>query len=166
MVAKMTPHPTRKSLEQIEDARLNAEKQTVLAQPHRRGERGHMTDNFGTFLRFAFGPHEQDQMRRCWEAGQSYIVKTSNLRRAEGLPGKAFLLDDDRTSTGGEHDQSIIDDLKKQIDACKNAMKCSGLPAFTAAENLILEDKIICQGSFAPIKRAIINLAICLGFIS
>ena len=158
----MTVNPTRKSLEQIEDSRLNAEKQTVLAQPHRRGERGDMTDNFGTFLRFAFGPNEQDLMRRCWEAGQAYIAMVAKWRRAKGIPQRWLM---DEKGDGNPLHQSVIDKWFERISRCENVMKCSGLPGFYAAHGLILDDKCQPVELSGPIKRAVINLAVEIGTV-
>jgi hypothetical protein len=165
MTKPVTKEPTRKSLEEIEDARLNIERLPVFAQPHRNGERGDMTDVFGTFLRFSFGPHEQDHMRRCWEAGQTYIRKVARLRRVKGIPQKV-VIEDETPSCGNPLDEKIVAAWQEEIEECEKAMKKTGLLGFRAANDLILYEIPPTASLFSPIRRAIIELAICLGTIS
>jgi hypothetical protein len=158
--------PTRKSLEDLQRENDRREKLQVLAQPHRRGNDGYMTDGFGTFLRREFWRVDEiDLQRQCWDAGQSYIRHVARLRRAETIPQRA-LIEDETPSNGGVLDEEVIAEWRREIKRCEFAMKCSGVPGFRAANNLVLEDVPPEVKLYGPVKRAIIQLAICLGVIS
>lgn len=157
---------TREQREAVADAARLVETNQVAAQPHRRGDRGYMTDGFGTFIQREFkGIDERETGRKCWEAGQKYITKRARLRRVKGVPCKV-LLEDESPSNGGELDEATVEGWREEIARCEAAMKCSGLPGFHAAENLVLEDVPPELHLYGPVKRALVQLAICLGTIS
>lgn len=152
---------TRQSLSREQrEAMANAErlKETdqVAAQPHRRGNRGDMADAFGHFVR------RHGVRRGCYDAGQRYALKLSRLRRVQGIPAR-LLLWDDVTAAADEPDDATVAEWKLEIALCENAMKCSGLAGFLAARALIVEDAEPGVELRGPVRRAIQQLAICLG---
>src|SRR5205807_4915839 len=164
----MNANPTRQSLEQDAEARrlaaLDVEKQTVLAQPHRRGDRSDMTDPLGVFVRFQWPQDKQDQARRCWEAGWKYVALVAKWRRVKGIPQTAWL-EDETPSLGGEMDEKRIAEWGQEIRQCEEAMKCSGLPGFYAAQHLLLEGISPSEHVYGPVKLPVTQLAISLGFL-
>jgi hypothetical protein len=154
--------PSRQDLEAIVDANLNKEKLVVLAQPHRLGDSGEMVGAFGSFIKYFFADiTEQNTGRRCWEAGRIYTLLVAKWRRAKGIP-QTWLMDE--KGEGGELDNGVIEEWRRRIDECENAMKCSGVAGFRAAQNLVLEDVPPPERLLGPVKRAIIQLGIFLIF--
>ena len=147
----------RQTLEERQDAEDIKEKLTVLSQPHRLGERGDMTDALGTFVR------REECGRKCYEGGQMYIQLVAKWRRAKGIPQRWLL---DEKGNGGELEDSIIENWGKRILDCENAMKCSGLSGFRAAQALVLDDVPPPENLYGPVKRAIFQLAICMGLFA
>jgi hypothetical protein len=150
------PVPSRQSLEELERARRLHETEQVLAQPHRRGDDSDMTDALGTFVR------RENCGRRCYEAGQLYIQLVAKWRRAKGIPQRVRI-EEEGVHGGGELDKGVVKGWGERIAECENAMKCSGLPGFRAAQELVLEDFPPPVRLYGPVKRAITQLAICLG---
>lgn len=153
-IALKDGRPTRQTLEDIERAARLVETQQVVAQPHRRGDDGIMVDPFGVFVR----------MRKCgvlcYEAGQEYIMLVAKWKRATGLPQRWL---SDEKGSGGELEDGVIDRWFAQIKDCETAMKCAGMPAFRATQNLILDDVFPEANIVQPVERAVTNLAISLG---
>lgn len=147
---------TAEQREAAADAVRLKETDQVAAQPHRHGDRGDMTDALGTFVRL------QGCGRRCYEGGQIYIRLVAKWRRAKGIPQRA-LIDEEGIHGGGELEDGVVEGWGKRIEQCENAMKCSGLSGFRAAQALVLDDVPPPSSLYGPVKRAIIQLAICLG---
>ena len=176
----MTSGPTRKSLEEIEDARMIAEKLTVLAQPHRLGDRSDMTDPLGMFVRMHLTHFVEGRwvcQRECYDAGWEYFSLVRRWRRMRGVANPDRIEEISLKGMGplaGETEAQwqerigkIVKDWERQIRRCENTMKCSGLPGFNAAQRLLLfpfdfpEPRLV-----PPVKCAITNLAIELGKFS
>ena len=155
----MLGKPTRQSLEEIEHAKRIAETLQVLAQPHRRGYDGDMACSLGTFVR------SQDCGRRCYEGGIIYKKLVAKWRRAKGIPQRE-VIDEEGVHGGGELLAGTVEDWFERIRACEEAMKCSGLPGFRAANAMILDDVPPPVEQYGPVKRAIFQLAICLGLFT
>lgn len=148
--------PNRQTLEERERVGRLKETLQVLAQPHRRGDDSDMADALGTFVR------RGGCGRCCYEAGQLYIRLVAKWRKAKGIPQRE-MIDDEGVHGGGELDDAIIEGWGKTIRECENAMKCSGLPGFHAAQALVLDDLPPPHNLYGPVKRAVIQLAISLG---
>lgn len=155
----------RQTLEERQDAEDIKEKLTVLGQPHRMGERGDMTDAFGTFLRGHFHRLEQDCMRRCWEAGQMYIRLVAKWRRAKGIPQRVSI-DEAGTHGGGELGAETINGWSKKIEECDDAMKCFDASVFRAAQGLVLDDMPPPQNLHGDVKYVLTRLAVSLGLLT
>lgn len=132
------------------------ETETVLAQPHRRGNDGDMVDPLGRFVT-AYGCG-----RECYEAGWDYFRLVYRWRVATGVP-VPLRLSEGENSAGGEMDYEMIRDWMVKIKLCENAMKCSGLPGFKAAQGLLLEAVFPDEKHVQPVKRALHSLAMELG---
>lgn len=154
---KTKPSPTtRQSLEDLERERRLLETKQVIYQPHRAGYDGDMADQFGVFVR------TYECGRPCWEAGQYYIELVAKWRSASDIPQRWITSE---KGSGVELDGESVEKWFKQIKACENAMKCSGIAAFNAAQSLILDDVYPTASLFQPVKRAIHSLAVQLGKI-
>ncbi len=151
--------PTRQSLEEIEHAKRIAETLQVLSQPHRRGYDGDMACALGTFVRL------QDCGRRCYDGGKLYKLLVAKWRRAKGIPQRE-VIDEEGFHGGGELLSGTVQDWFERIRACEEAMKCSGLPGFRAANSMILDEVPPPLEQYDPVKRAIFQLAICLGLFT
>jgi hypothetical protein len=150
------PPPTRQSLEDVERAKRLEQTVQVLAQPHRRGDDSDMVCALGTFVRL------QECGRRCFDAGKLYTLLVAKWRRAKGIP-QPDRIDEEGSHGGGELDEDTVEDWGKRIKDCENAMKCSGVAGFRAANNLILNDFPPPVSLYGPVKRALTQLAIYLG---
>ena len=155
----MPAKPTRQSLEEIEHAKRIAETIQVLAQPHRRGYDGDMACALGTFVRL------QDCGRRCYDAGKLYRVLVAKWRQAKGIPERD-VIELEGKHGGGVLPDGVIETWFERIRECEEAMKCSGLPGFRAANAMILDDIPPPVAQYGPVKRAIFQLAICLGLFT
>lgn len=155
----MKPNPSRQSMEERERALRLAETVQVLAQPHRRGYDGDMACALGAFVR------QQDCGRRCYEGGKLYKLLVAKWRRAEGIPQRERI-EEEGTHGGGKLEDEVVNGWLEQIKACENAMKCSGVPGFRAANAMILDEIPPQPEQYGPVKRAITQLAICLGLFS
>lgn len=153
---KTKPSPTRQSLEDLERARRLQETKQVVAQPHRAGYDGDLADALGVFVR------TYECGRPCWEAGQDYIELVAKWRNANGIPQRWITSE---KGSGVELDGESVEKWLKQIKACENTMKCSGIAAFNAAQSLILDDVFPAASLCQPVKRAIHSLAVQLGKI-
>jgi hypothetical protein len=158
--------PTRQTLEELQHAADIAEKLTVLRQPHRRGDEGDMACVLGTFVRHQCVTKLADGRtivdRRCYDGGKLYKLLVAKWRRAKGIP-QPEVIDEEGVHGGGELLKGTVDDWLERIKACENAMKCSGLPGFRSANNMILYEIPPPEEQYGPVKRAIFQLAICLG---
>lgn len=132
------------------------ETETVLAQPHRRGDDGDMVDPLGVFVRaYKCG-------RECYEAGWDYFRLVYRWRVATGIP-VPLRLSEGVNSAGGEMDSQLARQWLADIKRCENSMKCSGLPGFEAAQRLLLEAGFPEEKHVQPVKRALHSLAMELG---
>lgn len=154
-VGKPKPKTSLQTAEDQRHAMDIVEKLTVLAQPHRRGDLGDMTDTLGKFV------CSENCGRGCYDAGQCYALKLSRLRRIKGVPANVLLWDDAPPS-GEEIDAATIAEWEEEIKGCENAMKCSGLSGFQAARALIVEDIEPPEWLRGPVRRALQQLAIYL----
>ena len=159
--------PTIPALEEREriarEERLKETRQ-VCAQPHRRGDTGDMTDALGSFIKATFDyKYEQELGRKCFEACGKYISLVAMLRRITGVP-QYYVIEDETNSKGGEISDDAVKDLQIKRREAEEAMKCSGLPGFRAATDLILDGAFPLPVLHGPVKRAIIQLSTCLGF--
>lgn len=139
----------------------------VLAQPHRRGDDSDMTDALGMFVRaYQCG-------RECYEGGNEYFRLVYRWRVANGIPVPLRLQEGESEGTGPLEGETVAqfeerirhENLERfiKIKKCEEAMKCSGLPGFRAAQNLILDGEFPEGNVVAPVKVAIHSLAIELG---
>lgn len=148
------PQPNRQTLEERERAERLKETLQVAAQPHRKGYDGDMADPLGIFLR------ANSHVRECYEAGCEYNSLVRKWRRAKGIPDSVRLAE---MKGGGGIDEKPVEEWGLKIRACDEAMKCSGLPGFRAAQALILDGVFPRDSIAGPVKRAIHGLAIKLG---
>lgn len=148
--------PTRKTLEELEREQRLREQRQVLAQPHRRGDDSDMADPLGVFVRL----HQCG--RECYEAGWDFFRLVYRWRRANGVPNEVRL-EEVGNASGGELDDEMVHDWLAKIKRCENAMKCSGLPGFNAAQRLVLEAIFPEERHIGPVKRALHSLAMELG---
>lgn len=148
--------PTRQTLEEIAETERLKETVQVLAQPHRRGDNSDMTDALGMFVRI----HECG--RECFEGGNEYFRLVYRWRVATGVP-VPLRLSEGGSVGGGEMEMGTVHDWLAKIRGCENAMKCSGLPGFRAAQKLVLEGEFPEASIVGPVKRAIHGLAMELG---
>lgn len=154
MKGKLTP--SRQSLEDIERAKRLHETVQIIAQPHRRGDDGDMVDPFGMFVRI----HQCG--RECYDGGNDYFRLVYRWRTVTGIP-MPMRLSEGENSGGGEMDAETVHGWLSKIRRCENAMKCSGLPGFRAAQKLVLDGAYPEPSIVGPVKRAIHSLAIELG---
>ena len=162
--------PTREQLEAAADAERLRETKQVAAQPHRLGYTGDMADPLGRFVEL----HQCG--RECWEAGWEYFRLVYRWRVATGVPVGLRLVEGETNNAGpnpGEtfedwqrRKNEMIHDWLKKIKRCENAMKCSGLPGFRAAQELVLDGIFPLPVIVGPVKRAIFQLAMELGRFS
>lgn len=133
-----------------------AETLQVLAQPHRRGNDTDMVDPLGRFVT-AYGCG-----RECYDAGWDYFRLVYRWRRANGIPNEVRL-NEVANEAGGELDYETVRDWMVKIKLCEDAMKCSGLSGFKAAQGLLLEAVFPEEQHAQPVKRALHSLAMELG---
>jgi hypothetical protein len=159
----------RMTLEERQHADDIREKLTVLAQPHRRGHEGDMTCVLGTFVRHQCTTKLDDGRvlveRRCYDAGKLYKLLVAKWWRAMGIP-HPDRIDEEGFHGGGELPEGTVGDWLARIKSCEEAMKCSGLPGFRAANNLILWEIPPPEKQYGPVRRALLQLAICLGLFA
>lgn len=155
----------RQTLEEVQRAADIKEKIQVLAQPHRRGDGGDMTDALGLFVRMHCTHTVEGREvcdRRIYDGGNEYFLLVYKWRRAKGIPNEEQL-NEFSGSGAGELDEGTVDEWWKKIKRCENAMKCSGQPGFLAAQALTLRGIYPEASIVGPVKRAIHNLAMELG---
>lgn len=151
--------PTREQLEAVADELRLMETRQVAAQPHRLGYTGDMADPLGRFVEL----HQCG--RECWEAGWEYFRLVYRWRVASNVP-VPLRLEEGENSAGGDMEMGTVHDWLAKIKRCENAMKCSGLPGFRAAQDLVLDGIFPPLGIVGPVKRAIFQLAVELGRFS
>jgi hypothetical protein len=101
--------------------------------------------------------------RLCYDACGRYIALKSNLRRIKGIP-QNYIIEDETNSKGGTIAVEAVRDLEMKIEKAENAMKCYGQSSFRAAKDLILEGVFPVRPLERQVRRAIVELAISLGF--
>lgn len=161
MKKKISP---KQSFEEFERLKRLQKIMHVLVQPHRRGDDSDMADALGVFVRREFPEDQKDSARRCWEAGYRYKLLVAKWRRVKGIPQVEWL-EDETPSGGGDIDEKRIAEWGQEIKQCEEAMKCSGIAGFRAAQCLILERTPPRIELHGPVRRAVVQLAICLGFL-
>lgn len=160
----MEKAPTRAQLEAAVDAERLKETNQVAAQPHRNGDRGDMVDALGNFVRKTFQSEDEQELgRMCYEACNKYIAVVAMWRRIKGVP-QHYLIEDETRSKGRDIADEDVKNLTIKIHKAEEAMKCYGLSGFHAAKDLILDGVFPISALHGPVKRAIIQLSVCLGF--
>lgn len=135
------------------------ETETVLAQPHRRGDDGDMVDPLGRFvMACGFG-------REAWEAGWSYFRLVYRWQVASGIP-VALRLAEGESCNGGELEPETVQDWLAKIKACEFELKRSGLSVFNAAQRLLLDGVYPEDRHAQGVKRGLRDLAVELGKLS
>jgi hypothetical protein len=168
--------PSRQSLEDLERAQRLQETVQVLAQPHRRGDDSDMTDALGLFVRIHC-THVADGRKVCerelYDGGNDYFRLVYRWRVATGVPVPLRLAEGETKDAGPRDGETLADWEKRlndenherllKIKRCEEAMKCSGLPGFHAAQDLALDGKFPVDSVVGPVKRALHSLAMELG---
>src|ERR1700736_6455216 len=162
---KLKPKTVRQTLEEIQHAEDIKEKLQVIAQPHRQGDGDDMTDAFGIFVRAHFTVTLKDGskfvQRAIYDGGNEFFRMVYDWRIATGIPVPLRLAGEAKGASGPGIGETLDDwekrkDLENRerlikIKRCENAMKCSGLPGFRAAMDLVLDDKFPEEGIFGPV---------------
>jgi hypothetical protein len=170
------PNPSRQSLEELEREQRLRERRQVIAQPHRQGDDSDMTDALGTFVRVHCSHTVEGRRvfeRQLYDGGNDYFRLVYRWRVAAGVPVPLRLHEGEGKDSGPRDGETLADWERRLIDEnqerlakirrCQNAMKCSGLPGFRAAEALILDDQFPVDQVVGPVKRALHSLAMELG---
>jgi hypothetical protein len=141
-----------------------AEKFTVLHQPHRMGRLSEMRE-------CALGRFVEDY--KCgvevYNAGHEYMCLVYKWRMACGINvprwvrqefgGPESQMDGDALAKFAEH----VREWKSEIKRCENVLKAAGLPAYRAAVAMIFDGMDPYPAVCAPLKRAVLQLAIEMG---
>lgn len=127
---------------------------TVLAQPHRRGDRDQLCASaLGRACRRA-------RLRReCYDAGEDYAALVRRWRAAKGAPSDLRL-----GGAGGEGpDQATVDRWRRTILECDGAMARESREGWIAARAAMLDEIDVDMTWQEAFVCAMLGLAVCMG---
>lgn len=138
-------------------ARL-AETLQVLKQPHRHGSNNPLRES-------ALGRFVDDHRLgvELYNAAEEYRVLVYRWRMAAGVQVPKWVREEFRGSGNGVDEDRCAENIaewKSEIRHCETALKCAGLPPFHAAQSMIFDDITPVLWFVAPLRRALMRLAI------
>lgn len=109
----------------------DAEKVVVLAQPHRRGERGQLAESaLGRFV------NRCRLDRECYDAGVKYAVLRRQWRAAIGAP-----MPDRLSGKGADIDMDVVHEWRARLNDMEDAMMRCGVAALGWCVELACDDR-------------------------